>query len=58
MVEVSITTKQELSPKILELRKKIHDKKFIDNAVYRIAHVLSEKLMEEKEYHNGKKEKT
>ena len=36
----------ELSPRILELRKKIQSSEYIDNAIMRIAQVISNKLME------------
>lgn len=35
-----------LSPKILELRKKIHSKEYLDNAIQRIAQVISNHLIE------------
>lgn len=41
--------KNELSPRILELRKKIHDEEYLDNAVQRIAYVISRKLVENPE---------
>lgn len=37
----------ELSPRILELRKKIQDSAYLDNAVQRIAQVISRRLVEE-----------
>lgn len=37
---------EKLSPRILELRKKIHDAEYLDNAVQRIAYVISRKLVE------------
>lgn len=40
---------QELSPRILELRKKIHSKEYLDSAIQRIAHVISTKLIENPE---------
>ncbi|MGP1458252.1 MAG: hypothetical protein ACTTKL_02950 [Treponema sp.] len=36
-----------LSPRLLELRKKIHNKDYIDSAIQRIAHVISKKLVED-----------
>lgn len=36
-----------VSPRILELRKKIHNREYIDNAVQRIAQVISKKLIDE-----------
>ena len=40
------TDEVELSPRILELRKKIQSSEYIDNAIMRIAQVISNKLME------------
>lgn len=40
---------EKLSPRILELRKKIHDAEYLDNAVQRIAYVISRKLVENPE---------
>ncbi|MCF0243028.1 MAG: hypothetical protein HUK25_10340 [Treponema sp.] len=40
---------EKLSPRILELRKKIHDSEYLDNAVQRIAFVISQKLVENPE---------
>ena len=37
---------QKLSPRILELRKKIYDQEYLDNAIQRIAQVISGKLIE------------
>lgn len=37
----------EFSPRVLELRKKIHDSDYVDFAVQRIAQVLSKKLVED-----------
>ena len=36
-----------ISPRLLELRKKIHNKEYIDRAVQRIAQVISRKLVED-----------
>lgn len=38
--------KQEVSPRVLEMRRKIHDLDYIDSAIHRIALVLSRKLVE------------
>lgn len=38
-----------ISPRLLELRKKIHDEEYINNAVQRIAQVMSKRLMENRE---------
>lgn len=43
----SIVSADNLSPKVLELRKKIHDSEYIDFAVQRIAQILSRKLVED-----------
>ena len=34
------TKEQKLSPRILELRKKIYDQEYLDNAIQRIAKVI------------------
>ena len=38
-----------ISPRLLELRKKIQDEDYIDNAILRIAQVISRKLVENPE---------
>ena len=38
-----------LSPRILELRKKIQNEEYLDNAIQRIAQVISNKLVENSE---------
>ena len=43
------TEEMELSPRILELRKKIHSEEYLDNAIQRIAQVISGKLIENPE---------
>ncbi len=43
------TEEEELSPRILELRKKIKNSDYIDSAIMRIAQVISNKLMENSE---------
>ena len=43
------TEEEELSPRILELRKKIKNSEYIDSAIMRIAQVISNKLMENSE---------
>ncbi|MCQ2573860.1 MAG: hypothetical protein MJ182_08185 [Treponema sp.] len=40
---------QTLSPRILELRKKIHDADYLNDAVQRIAFVISQKLVDNPE---------
>lgn len=51
------TDVEELSPKVLELRLKIHDENYINNAIQRIAVVLSRRIVEKpqnlKEVVNG-----
>lgn len=38
-----------LSPRILELREKIHNEEYLNNAIQRIAQVISKKLVENPE---------
>lgn len=38
-----------LSPRILELRQKIHSEEYLENAIQRIAQVISKKLVENPE---------
>lgn len=40
------TEDYELSPRILELREKIHSEEYLNNAILRIATVISGKLVE------------
>ncbi len=51
------SAEEELSPKVLELRLKIHDENYINNAIQRIAVVLSRRIVEKpqnlKEVVNG-----
>ena len=42
------------SEKILEIKRKIQDEKYLDGAIYRIAMILSRKLMEEEEVYERK----
>lgn len=37
------------SPRVMELRRKIHDSEYIEYAVQRIAQVLSRKIVEDNE---------
>jgi|WetSurMetagenome_2_1015567.scaffolds.fasta_scaffold1017335_2 hypothetical protein len=37
---------EKLPARVLELRKMIHDEEYIDNAIQRIAQVISRKLIE------------
>ncbi|MCQ2582410.1 MAG: hypothetical protein MJ160_00740 [Treponema sp.] len=39
----------QLPPRILELRKKIHSEEYLENAIQRIAQVISGKLVENPE---------
>lgn len=43
------TDDSQLSPRLLELRKKIHSEEYLDNAIQRIAQVISKKLVENSE---------
>ena len=43
------TDDQELSPRILELRRKIQNQDYLDNAILRIAQVISNHLIEDSE---------
>ena len=38
---------ESLSPRLLELREKIHDEDYLNNAIFRIAQVISRKLVED-----------
>lgn len=38
-----------LSPRIIELRNKIHNSEYLENAIMRIAQVISNKLVENSE---------
>lgn len=40
---------EELSPRLLELRTKIHDVNYLDNAINRIAYILSKNLIDNSE---------
>ena len=40
------TKEQKLSPRILKKKKKIYDQEYLDNAIQRIAQVISGKLIE------------
>ena len=42
--------KKEISSRILELRKKIYDADYLENAVQRIAQVISKKMIEDEEF--------
>ena len=39
----------ELSPRLTELREKIHNEEYLNNAIQRIAQVISRKLVEDPE---------
>ena len=43
------TEEEQLSPRILELRKKIYNEDYLNNAIQRIAQVISNKLVENHE---------
>lgn len=43
------TDDSNLSPRILELRQKIHSEEYLENAIQRIAQVISKKLVENPE---------
>ena len=43
------TEERSLSPRLLELRKKIYTQEYLDNAIQRIAMVISRKLVENPE---------
>ena len=43
------TDESRLSPRLLELRKKIYTQEYLDNAIQRIAMVISRKLVENPE---------
>ena len=45
----SVALNGTFSPRVVELRKKIHDSAYLDFAVQRIAQVLSRKLVEDSE---------
>ncbi|MBQ9205838.1 MAG: hypothetical protein IJ158_03900 [Treponema sp.] len=45
----SIALNGTFSPRVMELRQKIHDAEYIDYAVQRIAQVLSRKIIEDSE---------
>lgn len=40
---------ENLSPRLLELRTKIHDVNYLDNAINRIAYILSKNLIDNSE---------
>jgi hypothetical protein len=42
-------TAAALSPRLMELRSKIHDSQYLDGAIQRIAQVLSSRLVEDDE---------
>jgi len=45
----SVATDGTFSPRVMELRKKIHDAEYVEYAVQRIALVLSRKIVEDSE---------
>lgn len=44
---IVLEREDELSPRLAELRAKIHDEEYINNAIQRIAQVISKKLVED-----------
>lgn len=46
---VVLEKNEEISPRLLELREKIQDKEFLDNAIQRIAQVISNRLVDNAE---------
>ena len=46
----SVVLDGTFSPRVMELRKKIHDAQYVDYAVQRIAQVLSRKIVEDSEH--------
>ena len=46
LLSKSVVSNGVYSPRVLELRQKIHDAEYVDFAVQRIAQVLSRKLVE------------
>ena len=44
-----LISSSEYSPRVIELRKKIHDATYVEYAVQRIALVLSRRLVEDEE---------
>ncbi|MBQ8014294.1 MAG: hypothetical protein IJ257_07905 [Treponema sp.] len=45
----SVALDGTFSPRVMELRKKIHDAEYVEYAVQRIAQVLSRKIVEDNE---------
>ena len=45
----SVALNGTFSPRVMELRKKIHDAEYLEFAVQRIAQVLSRKIVEDNE---------
>ncbi|MBQ9908501.1 MAG: hypothetical protein IJM48_01735 [Treponema sp.] len=46
----SVVLDGTFSPRVMELRKKIHDAEYVEYAVQRIAQVLSRKIVEDSEH--------
>lgn len=46
----SVVMDGTFSPRVMELRKKIHDAEYVEYAVQRIAQVLSRKIVEDSEH--------
>ena len=47
-------SKIDETEKILEIKRKIQDEKYLDGAIYRIAMILSRKLMEDEDLYERK----
>lgn len=56
MTANTTVTATSFSPRIMELRQKIHDAEYVDFAVQRIAQVLSRKLVDGEEQVFAKKQ--
>ena len=48
-IEEKFDEMEKIPPRLLELRMKIHDMSYIDNAVNRIAFILSKNLIDDPE---------
>ena len=51
----SVVVNGTFSPRVMELRQKIHDAEYIDYAVQRIAQVLSRKIIEDSEQQSSRR---
>ncbi|MBQ0051084.1 MAG: hypothetical protein KBT11_03350 [Treponema sp.] len=50
----TMITGGDFSPRVMELRQKIHDAEYLDYAVLRIAQVLSRKIVEDNDQRFGR----